>query len=162
MKYVIKQLSPESWQQYRDIRLEGLRTDPLAFGGSYEQESARSELQWQEILNNMFFAVIDDTVVGMIGIIRNETGPAKHAAQIISFWVKPEYRGQGIGKTLIEHVQRFAQENDLRKLYLHVTETQNSAIKLYSFLGFEKVGTLKKHVHFDGRYLDQYVMEWHV
>jgi RimJ/RimL family protein N-acetyltransferase len=34
-------------------------------------------------------------------------------------------------------------------------------MKLYLSLGFEKVGTLKKHVHFDGRYLDQYVMEWH-
>lgn len=157
----ITQLPPESWQQYREIRLEAVRSDPKAFGMSYEEELERSESQWRDFLPNMWFAVIDNKIVGMIGLLRDAGIVSKHRAHIISFWVKPEYRGQGIGKKLIQSLQDFAQTHEIRKLYLYVTKTQESAIRLYKSLGFEKVGELKEHTKYDDNYFDQYLMEWY-
>ncbi len=161
MKIKITQLSPDNWQQYKEIRLEAVKTDPAAFGMSYEEELVRAESQWQDFLKNMWFALVDNKVIGMIGLIRNVGEPSKHTAHIVSFWVKPEYRGQGVGKALIQALQEHAKINNIRKLYLQVAVTQESAIKLYEKMGFEKVGQLKEHTKCGNKYLDQYFMEWH-
>lgn len=93
----------------------------------------------------MWFALADDKVIGMIGLLRDKGFCGNHRGHIISFWVQPTYRGQGIGKKLIQNLQDFAQLRGIRKLYLHVTTTQESAIKLYESLGFEKVGLLEEN-----------------
>jgi ribosomal protein S18 acetylase RimI-like enzyme len=160
MPLTIIQLSPDAWQQYRALRLTATKTDQKAFGASYEQELERSEQEWRDFIGNMWFATVDNRVVGMIGLVRDTGAFASHRAQVISFWVDPVCRGQGIGRKLIEHVQEVARRMGIRKLYLHVTATQDTAIRLYETLGFVKVGHLKDHVQYDGSYFDQIIMEW--
>lgn len=43
---VIKTLSSEDWEKFRDIRLEALQTDPLAFGSSYAEEKILTQSEW--------------------------------------------------------------------------------------------------------------------
>ena len=97
----------------------------------------------------------------MIGLIIDKGHIAQHRGHIVSFWVKPAYRSQGIGKKLIEHLQKLAPSKQLRKLYLQVTSSQTAAIKLYESLGFIHTGTLHKHVLHSGQYYDMHLMEWH-
>lgn len=160
MNIKIIRLEPESWQQYRDIRLEAVKADPQAFCVSYEEELEKTEAQWRNFINNMYFAAVDGKIIGMIGLLRDTGISGKHRAQVVSFWVKPEYRGQGAGKLLIHNLQKFVETNQIHKLYLHVTISQDNAIKLYEKLGFKKAGTLKEHIKHGDRYFDQYVMEW--
>ena len=52
--------------------------------------------------------------------------------------VHPDFRGQGLAKTLMTHIITFARtEQNLRAVDLHVWEKNFSAIKLYEILGFE-------------------------
>jgi ribosomal protein S18 acetylase RimI-like enzyme len=131
----IVQLAPDFWQVYRDLRLEALVTDPHAFAVTHQEELATTEAQWRAFIGNMWFAQIDEEVVGMIGLLHNPTLPCKHRASVISFWVKPSYRGQGIGAALVRHMQDVARSRGYRKLDLNVAITQDTAIALY-----EKVG----------------------
>jgi ribosomal protein S18 acetylase RimI-like enzyme len=161
MSLQIIQFSPDSWHKCRDIRLAATKEDPHAFGVTHEQELARSEQQWRDFIGHLWFAVIDDVVVGMIGLIHDSGPIAMHRAHVISFWVDPMHRNQGMGKKLVQHVQDLTSQSNIRKLYLYVTVTQESAIRLYEMLGFKKVGHLKDQVQFGGHYFDQYIMEWH-
>ena len=43
MSIYIKQLMPEEWQIFREIRLLALKESPSAFGSSYEKESKYSD-----------------------------------------------------------------------------------------------------------------------
>lgn len=161
MKITIKQLPPSAWEQYRNLRLEALQLAPQAYGSTYTEEAAKTKEEYQKTLGHIWFAFVDETVAGMIGLIPDIGTPGKHRAHVVSFWVKPEYRKQGIGKMLVQHLQEIAPTQGIRKFYLHVTTTQESAIKLYESLGFFKVGLLKGNTRCCDEYLNQYLMEWH-
>jgi ribosomal protein S18 acetylase RimI-like enzyme len=158
----ITQLSPDEWQKYRDIRLLALKSDPHAFGSSYEEEINLIETDWRNRISVMWFAIVDGQVAGLIGLLRRENQASIHCGSIISLWVEPAFRGHGVAQSLLQHVQDIASGLGLRKISLQVTISQAAAIKLYERMGFEKIGLLKENLQKDGVYLDEFFMEWHV
>jgi ribosomal protein S18 acetylase RimI-like enzyme len=154
---VIKKCSPDDWQQYKELRLQALQADPLAFGSEYEEEVDFTEDTWRQRCVAMYVAIRDNNFVGMVGLLTNPARASKHKAMVVSFWVKPAFRGQGIGKALLIELQ---QKSGYAKLFLDVTTTQIAAIALYEAVGFKKIGLAEKELFKDGRYFDQYIMEW--
>ncbi len=154
---VIKKCSSDDWQQYKELRLEALQADHLAFGSSYEEEIDYTEDTWRQRCAAMYLAMVDDNPVGMVGLLANPARAAKHKAMVITFWVKPAFRGKGIGKALLRDLQ---QKSGYVKLFLDVTTTQTAAIALYESVGFKKIGLAEKELFKDGQYFDQYIMEW--
>ncbi len=158
----IIQFSPDDWQKYRDIRLLALQSDPHAFGSSYEEEINLPETDWRNRISVMRFAVIDGQIAGLIGLLRRENLASIHCGSIISLWVKPEFRGHGVAKSLLQNLQNIAPSLGLRKISLQVTATQPAAIRLYEKMGFIKIGLLRENLLKDSVYLDEFLMEWHV
>ncbi|MFX1453530.1 MAG: GNAT family N-acetyltransferase, partial [Promethearchaeota archaeon] len=62
----VKKLSSDRWKNYRDLRLEALKSDPIAFSSSYEEEKIFPEKIWKKRINNALFAILNDKLVGMI------------------------------------------------------------------------------------------------
>ncbi len=89
-----------------------------------------------------FVAVIDDVVVGylilneMIDIIKN-----KKFYHIDYVCVDSKYRGQKIGKNMMNYVIDFAKENGGSKIELTSNPTRVAAHKLYESCGFVKRDT---------------------
>ena len=54
--------------------------------------------------------------------------------------VLEEFRGRGIGKALIAHLEAWATGHGLQRSTLTVTETNEGAIRLYHELGYRDVG----------------------
>lgn len=160
MLITIKKLPANSWQQYKNIRLQALQADPIAFGETYEQALTQTEEDWRRRIAPMWFALAEHEVVGMIGLLQETNASSKHKANMISMWIKPEFRGQGIGKKLIQELQTYAPTVGILKIYLYVTTTQISAIELYKALGFTTIGICKKNSFIQNQYFDQYLMEW--
>ena len=154
----ISQLSEDSWLRFKTIRLKGLLEDPLAFGGNYEEELHFDEAQWRNSTSNMWFALIDDRIVGMIGLIKDINSSN---GQLISFWVEPSYRRKGIGKALVFAIQEYARNNSMEKLFLFVTVTQETSIRLYEKMGFMKKASYKDRIVKAGASYDQYYLEWY-
>lgn len=50
--------------------------------------------------------------------------------------VNPDFRGQGIGTSLLEHAEKVAREAGFMKLTLNVEEEKESAIRLYERVGY--------------------------
>ena len=152
---------PESrWEECRDLRLEGLREEPLAFGSSYEEEQLLTEKDWRERIHNAIFALDDNIVVGMVVIMDHTHTKSKHVANIFGVYVRASHRGKGVGYQLIEQaIKKLKESGHIRKISLTVNTVQNSAVALYKKFGFEEAGILKKELFYEGKYYDELIME---
>jgi ribosomal protein S18 acetylase RimI-like enzyme len=56
--------------------------------------------------------------------------------------VLPEARGVGIGKKLLEHVQGYAKDEKIQRLYLCTTPYLPAAIHLYQSFGFKQISEM--------------------
>jgi ribosomal protein S18 acetylase RimI-like enzyme len=63
--------------------------------------------------------------------------------KLIAAWVHPDHRGQAVAVALVESVQQWAKADGAAKASLWVTQTNQSAVRLYQRLGFERTGLNK-------------------
>jgi ribosomal protein S18 acetylase RimI-like enzyme len=154
-------LPPGRWSEARDLRLTALRTEPSSFGSSYEEEVNFSEAEWQRRTANALFALSDkNQIVGTVRCIITERVKTKHVAQIFAVFVLPEFRGQGVGRKLLEKaLDLIGKKEDIVKVRLTVNAKQIAAISLYKSLGFVVVGELKKELKVGVEFYDEFIME---
>jgi RimJ/RimL family protein N-acetyltransferase len=73
--------------------------------------------------------------------------------------VAREWRGQGIGRRLLERAIEWARGSGVvTRIELHVFTRNEGAIRLYERCGFAVEGTRRRSVRRDGEYLDDLVM----
>lgn len=65
----------------------------------------------------------------------------KGESQIYNIAVAPEFRKQGIGEALLDHMVRKSEELGLSIITLEVRAGNEAAMALYEKMGFRKVGT---------------------
>lgn len=160
---VIK-LPASKWREYRNLRLKAVKNDPLAFVDTYEEELNSSEEKWKLRLNSpnglMLFAEADGKPVGMVGAFWENKEKNKHIANIVSLFVKEEFRGKGIGKILLEAmIKELNRKSDIRKLKLGVVFTQIAALNMYQKLGFKIIGKAEKELKNGDIFYDEYLLE---
>ena len=54
-------------------------------------------------------------------------------------YVRPQYRGAGFGRMLLERLEEYAREHDVRLLRLETGIHQHAAIRLYEAMGFRRI-----------------------
>lgn len=116
--------------------------------------------QTELIENNwpVFYAVNKDQVVGWIDISVASNPRMTHRG-FLGMGVKKEYRGQGIGKSLLERALNHSKSIGLEKIELTVYTDNKSAVGLYKKYGFTEVGTNKHFRKIGDKYFDAYLME---
>ena len=155
-----EKLDPTRWEQFRELRLEALKSDSSAFGSEYEEELNYGKVVWQSRIGGVIFAISNNVPIGMMGQVYFTRKKEAHVMDIVGFFVKKEFRGMGIGTRLLEETIRAISENrNIRKIKLAVNSPQTVAASIYRKFGFEVVGTLKEEAFVDGKYLDQTIME---
>jgi len=141
----IKRLDVGDGERLRAIRLRALRDTPDAFETTVEEAAARPFDSWDRQLDQLetFVATEGGRDVGLVrGMRHDHFGDAGY---LISMWVAPEARRQGIGSALIDAVALWAKTQGFNRLLLDVGETNLPAIALYTRKGFApngEVGTL--------------------
>ena len=138
----------------------------VANEGSYiEAETVADLIDYEEILlrNNsaesrMFFvATVEEQVVGWVHLDLPQTGKLRHTAKL-TVGVLDEYRGGGIGTTLLEKGSTWARENDFEKLYNSVPATNEEARNFLETHGWHTEATREDHYKIDGEYVDEVMM----
>jgi ribosomal protein S18 acetylase RimI-like enzyme len=160
----VKRATLEDWKNYKEIRLDALQKNPESFGRAYEEEKNRSENEWKSKLedkNRTTLLVLDGKkAVGILGIIFESSARVAHIADIISVYLKEEYRGKGIASQLMEEAIKVIKSRKItKKVKLNVTTNQLPAVNLYKKFGFRIVGELKNEMNVNGKYYNSYVME---
>lgn len=139
-------------------------TAPDVYGGTL-QLPYPSRDQWRkraaETPENLFnlVAVIDDRVVGMVGLETFPNRPRRRHVGSIGITVHTEFQGKGVGTALMAAAVDLADNwLNLTRLELEVYVDNEAAIHLYERFGFVYEGTLRQHAFRDGEYVDSNVM----
>jgi len=84
---------------------------------------------------NFWVAMVDDTVIGTIGI-QDHGG---ETAILRRVFVLPEYHGKGVGEALLAHAEAYAKKQGFTKLTLNSDEKMKRAHHFYEKHGFMQV-----------------------
>ena len=144
-RMTIQRLPPERWEEYRAIRLEALRVEPSAFGSTYEGMAAKPDSYWigrleasaKDPTSPMLFAFMEASCVGMVA-----ASPAElpGIANLISMYVSPGVRGQGVGRSLaVSLIEELQALGTIAEVQLLVNDSQIAAKSLYLAVGFQEV-----------------------
>jgi ribosomal protein S18 acetylase RimI-like enzyme len=163
----IRQLTETDATIFRVLRLRALRESPHAFTNSYEEFSQqplestvqRFRDQVNSRINFMLGAFVDDQLVGIVGFYRETALKIQHKGSIVSMYVQPEYRSQGIARALLtEAIDRARRLPGLTQVLLGVMETQTTAKRLYESLGFTVYGREPRAIKIGDEYFDEEFM----
>jgi DNA-binding MarR family transcriptional regulator/N-acetylglutamate synthase-like GNAT family acetyltransferase len=84
--------------------------------------------------DRIWFAESGGKMVGAIAVVGHPDG----VAQMRWFLLHPDFRGQGIGRRLMEEALAFAKACGCRKVFLITTDNQTTAVRMYEKAGFQK------------------------
>ena len=136
---VVEIIAPNEWQRLRAIRLQALTESGLAFGGTFEVESAEDETAWRaKFEKNDFLIASVDGVDGALMYIEVLNGDFGATCWIGGCWSDPRFRGKGLMRAMFTFVDQ--QNKDWKIQGLGVWTDNYSAIAAYEKLGFVKMG----------------------
>jgi len=138
----VQRLTPDSWRTYQEVRLAALREAPNAFGSKWEDEATFEEDVWRDRLREraQFAAYSEDVVVGIVGGAESED---RRTAHLVSMWVDPRWRGQGVGDHLVKVVLDWARELGCEEVRLWVADGNREAERLYHRNGFVRTDAVQ-------------------
>ncbi|ASK60997.1 GNAT family N-acetyltransferase [Virgibacillus phasianinus] len=161
----IKLLTATDAENYWNLRLEALKQCPEAFATSYEEAISRKNpieqvAQNLDVKGNYTFGAFENnTLMGMVTLMKERHQKLQHRANIFAMYVTPKKQGKGIGKSLLQEVIETAKLTDeIEKLNLTVVKTNKKAKQLYSTLGFQTFGLEEKALKINGSYYDEEYM----
>lgn len=164
---VIRTITPEDAESFWDLRLNALKDNPEAFSANYEDsvtttlESVRSRIQ---VSDDKFIvgAFSNNTVIGMVGFVRELTKKLNHKGNIWGTYVAQEFRGQGIGRKLMKETMIRAKKLEgLSQINLGVITFNEPAKRMYESLGFKSYGIEVKSMKYNGKYFDEELLTYH-
>ena len=150
-------------EQYRELRLNALQDSPTAFSGDYFVNLNQPMSFWENRLRvddygTIFFAEHAKQLIGMTVIRQRESPKTKHSADILSVYVRPEWRGLHIAESILDACTEWAKAHTVVILKLGVMAANTSAIRLYERCGFKIYGTEPWDIFYDGKYYDLHLM----
>jgi RimJ/RimL family protein N-acetyltransferase len=157
----VHRLSASDASGYRDLRLDGLRANPEAFGASWEEEAAQS-LSWfaDRLDRNVIFGGRPETtsqLKGVVGFYVPDSAKQRHKGVLWGMFVQPEARGTGLGSLLVARVLEHAMQA-VEEIRLTVVATNASAVRLYERAGFERYGLERRALKIGDTYHDEVLM----
>lgn len=160
----IRKLTIDDAPAFREIRIEMCGRHPEAFGQTPEEVAAMPDDKFVDWVSpdNLFpekfvLAYFEgDRIIGTVAFHRENLSKERHRGWIWSVYVRPEGRGRGISRKLMEQlIDEVRRMDGLEMLTLTVSLTQTGARTIYTSLGFFTTGlNLHGYKLPDGRYID--------
>lgn len=94
-------------------------------------------------------------LAGMIAIIHKGRG----RAQLRWFLIRPEFRGIGLGRALMQEAMDFCRAQRFREVYLFTTNQQQTAAGIYMKAGFVKTASTPEHLWGQDVYEERYELK---
>jgi len=155
-----RRLTKADASPFRETRLAAFKAHPEAFGSSFDEFAQKPLEDFEAWLEEMvtFGAFSDGQLVGIGAYFRENGKKMEHRGYVISMFVDPSVRGQGIARQIIELLCIEAKQNGIIQLHLGVGATNQSAIKSYKRAGFTTYGTEPRSLYVNGQYIDEELM----
>ncbi|EWG13114.1 GNAT family N-acetyltransferase [Cytobacillus firmus] len=159
----IRLLRPDDAEIYKELRIEGLKKNPEAFGSSYEEEAGRPPEVYGERFrgdNSFHYGAFENgELIGVVSLVRDTGLKMKHRSNIYAMYVTESARMNGVGKSLVSKAVETARSwEGVEQIHLAVMSENTPAKKLYASFGFEVYGKERHALKIDGKYYDEDLM----
>ena len=111
----------------------------------YENAPNEVEATEKELLETIFVddarvfcdvVEVDEEIAGMaIWFLNYSTWQGKHGIYLEDLFIKPEFRGRGFGKALLQHLAKVCDERGYGRFQWWVLDWNSPAIEFYKSLG---------------------------
>lgn len=153
---IFSPLLPEHWEAVRSIYEEGIKTGNATF----EKQSPDWETWTANHLSHSRIVALDDNVVAGWAALTAVSGRCVYAGVgEVSVYVAEKFRGQKIGKALLQELIKQSEQNNIWTLQAGIFPENISSIKIHDANGFRIVGYREKIGHMDGVWRDAILME---
>jgi ribosomal protein S18 acetylase RimI-like enzyme len=159
---LVRVLTPEDAVVFAKLRRERLEKEPRAFAESLAEHDAlplpkiaeRLKRSCENFVVGAFTANAE--LVGMAGFGRNTRVKSRHKGVIWGVYVRPAWRGSGVGRALLsELILQARAVPGLEQIHLSVATSQKAAKRLYESLGFRVFGHERHALKVEGEYVDE-------
>jgi len=121
------------------------KNDPFYFNQYLDKHFTIAAItnEHQNPESQFFFALQEDNVVGYFKINSGiaQTEAISNALEVERIYVLTRYKGQGIGRIMINHTIKIAKKQKCKSLWLGVWNQNPAAIGFYKKMGFEVFDT---------------------
>lgn len=139
----VRRIAPEDGLTLRDLRLRSIADAPDAFGQPLDEARGRPEQEWHRSARQSshgdnrtwLMAETDGRAVGLV------QGRKRRPSTLLLFsmWVDPAVRRLGVGRMLIESLERWGHGWDATETILWVYSGNDLGIRFYRDLGFQTI-----------------------
>jgi L-amino acid N-acyltransferase YncA len=123
------------------------------------EDELRESLAQRAVRYEVIVAYSGDRVLGWASLNPYSHRCAYDGVADLSVYVEREARGTGIGRLLMDELERRARNHGFHKLVLFTLPFNVAGQHLYRSRGFREVGTFKEQGTLDGRFVDVMAME---
>lgn len=151
----LRRLEARDAGPWRALRAEALALHPEAFGETHDPLSGQPLAAFADALETglVLGAFDGEDLVGSMAL--DVTGAQ---GELRAVYVRPDRRGQGLGRRLLRDLLAEAKRQGVRRLDLSVASTNHPALRFYLAAGFRSAGQPSRALARDGRLLDLIVM----
>lgn len=164
---IIREAVPKDAPETRELFLRLLKSYPEAYLPTWEDEKELGideeikklkEIQ-KRPTSKFFVAEVENELVGMVICHGHDKTRIRHQATIEKMGVLPEYRGQGIGRLLLNHLLNWVEnKTKILRLDLWIILSNSKALPFYQKFGFEKENRIKRACLIEDKFYDSIIM----
>jgi GNAT superfamily N-acetyltransferase len=156
----LRNLDGKQLDAYRRLRLEAVRAVPTAYSSGYETEASAKARKYRDGLsgsaeNYVLGAWSGEELVGIVGFVREVEPRRMHVGLVWGMYVKPQYRGRGVGRQLLRTIAERARALEVHHLLVTVVSDNEGAAGFYRALGFTPWGTEPAALRIDDAFYDE-------
>ena len=141
----VRALVQSDFARFKALRLDALKSDPDAFGETFEDASRLSDDEWSDKLSRtlssgdtIFVAEAGDEFVGMCGVGEDRT--RRGYGFVWGVFVKKAYRKSGAGSKLMDAAEAWALGRGFKGVNGLVAAPNDRAINFYRKRGYDVGG----------------------
>jgi L-amino acid N-acyltransferase YncA len=152
----VRALEEADWPDVRRIYAQGIATRNATFE---TRVPGRAALRRKWLAGQRWVAEVGGEVAGWAAV--TAASPRACYAGVVesSIYIADGKRGLGIGKVLIRHQVRAAEEAGYWTLQTSIFPENQASIRLHEWAGFRIVGTRERIARLDGQWRDTVLLE---
>ena len=159
----IRELDPDEWETFRDLRLTALQAARGVYGSRYEDAVKRTEAVWRHTVRgerNQSFGLFEGTrLIGITSVFRWDEDPSGETAILASSFILPAYRGRDLSRLLYDaRLDWLRRRGDFKRVIVGhrlSNEASRGANQHYAFREFRR----EPHAWPDGTVEDEVFYE---
>ena len=154
--YTIRAIDKSDWQDFREIYLQAIKTEPTLIVDEYTQRKKEQDDYWrrwiEDIASDQRSLLVgieargQDGLIGFAIIRGRPESELAHVAELVPLYLLDRHHDEALEKKILEHVFDYLDQfTEIRKLQTLLTTKDVQHLTVYNEAGFVRYGFDQNH-----------------